>query len=438
VRIPSDRRIGKLVNSGSQRLRLWAARKAADRGLHWSALRGASQDPYVLERLGLYPLAARQEPGDEKARFARLIAAAALGGPAEDGFDQYQLDDRTRTRIARALAPADPAAAARLLPSGETLANAACRLALGDIGAAKASVGDGNSRETWAVRAHIACAEQAWRPARKALNALFAADGLSPVLTDHDEPVSVDLLESRDTASESGPLVSVIMPYHNASATLRAAVESLLRQSWRNLEILLVDDRSSDESAAMAAQLSQEDQRITCLENCGKPGVYGARNTALARASGDYIAFLDADDWAPAERLARQVRSLGRHAVALANHVRMDDGGRIVAPRVFPLVRPVPITLIARKSVFAAAGPFDEVATGADSEMLGRLEMQCGKAAIIRDPAVLLVARWRSGSLSQQRDGGMFGAERFAYRAEWMFRHAGIALPRLPLASLAE
>jgi hypothetical protein len=57
-----------------------------------------------------------------------------------------------------------------------------------------------------------------------------------------------------------------------------------------------------------------------------------------------------------------------------------------------------------------------------------------GKRAVIRDPAVLLVARWRSGSLSEAKEGGMLGAERYAYRAEWMFRHAGLEPPRLPAA----
>ncbi|MEQ9662174.1 MAG: hypothetical protein RLN87_06455, partial [Parasphingopyxis sp.] len=58
-----------------------------------------------------------------------------------------------------------------------------------------------------------------------------------------------------------------------------------------------------------------------------------------------------------------------------------------------------------------------------------RLEMLHGKSAVRRDPAVLLVARWRSGSLSDAAEGGMLGAEREAYRADWMFRHAGLKVP---------
>ena len=188
------------------------------------------------------------------------------------------------------------------------------------------------------------------RAARSAINSLFATTDFTPVLDDDDGAFTIDDLDGTSKAIENGPKVSIIIPYRDAAATLKTAIESMANQSWRNLEIIAVDDASRDDGPAIVAQLAEADQRIVAVKNQRTPGVYGARNSAIDIATGEYVAFLDADDWSPVERIARQVERLGDHALGIGNHIRMDDAGRPVAPRIFPLVRPVPITMLVRRN----------------------------------------------------------------------------------------
>lgn len=422
-------------------IRKWAARKAAERVMHWTALAGEPTDPYVLARLGLYPLALKRPAVDSLGEFGRNIAKVALGEADKATRKSLEsLPPWQRNLAAKLLALQDCTAASGLLDPGNYLARAACHLALGEPRRALDLLDPSpeRSREIAALRASVAVGVGDYVQARQAFNAMFGHDGLSLPLNPGAGPYSVDDLNSQAKSVAEGPKVSVIVPYHNAEATLETAVRSMKEQSWRDIELLLVDDRSTDRSPVLAKRFAESDDRILALTNMRNPGVYGARNTAIDAAKGTYVAFLDADDWSPAERIARQVEFLGGHVAAMANHIRMDEAGRPVAPRIFPIVRPVPITVFLRRETLIAAGPFEEVMTGADTEMLGRLEMIHGKRAISRDKAVLLVARWQSGSLSRDTEGGLFGRERYDYRAEWMFRHAGLAAPRLPKEQSAE
>ena len=111
----------------------------------------------------------------------------------------------------------------------------------------------------------------------------------------------------------SAGLVSVVMPIHNAAPYLPDAIESVLAQRYREWELLLVDDGSSDDSGAIAQRYADaEPARITLLRHPdrGSHGASASRNLGLAHARGEFIAFLDADDlWLP-ENLAEQVPRL--------------------------------------------------------------------------------------------------------------------------------
>ncbi len=92
------------------------------------------------------------------------------------------------------------------------------------------------------------------------------------------------------------PLISVVMPCYNCAPYLAEAVDSALRQSYGNVELILVDDGSSDNSPSVQARLAQQHSRLFLLA-ARRVGPYPARNLGLRRAKGDFIAFLDADDW---------------------------------------------------------------------------------------------------------------------------------------------
>lgn len=104
-------------------------------------------------------------------------------------------------------------------------------------------------------------------------------------------------------------LVSVIIPAYNAEQSLERAVRSVLSSDYQNLEVLVVDDGSTDETPAIAERLAGEDGRIRVLpEKNG--GVSRARNLGLSRAAGEYITFVDADDAVSPRMIGELVRAM--------------------------------------------------------------------------------------------------------------------------------
>lgn len=90
-------------------------------------------------------------------------------------------------------------------------------------------------------------------------------------------------------------LISVVVPVYNKSLYLAECIESIISQTYRNLEIILVNDGSSDNSLDICKMYEQLDERVIVVD---KPnaGVSSARNAGLEIATGDYIGFVDADD----------------------------------------------------------------------------------------------------------------------------------------------
>jgi glycosyltransferase involved in cell wall biosynthesis len=116
------------------------------------------------------------------------------------------------------------------------------------------------------------------------------------------------------------PKVSVVIPAYNAMAYLPAAVESVLRQTLVDSEVLIIDDGSVDHIVEWVSGLT--DRRIRLISQVNQ-GLSAARNTGIVNAQGDYIAFLDADDlWAPT-KLAKQVHCLDNHPSVGLVHTAM-------------------------------------------------------------------------------------------------------------------
>lgn len=103
------------------------------------------------------------------------------------------------------------------------------------------------------------------------------------------------------------PTVSVIMPCHNGQRYVAAAVESVLRQTYTNFEILAVDDGSSDDTPNILRSLAAADPRVITWSQSASGTAAAARNAAFARARGELIAFLDDDDLYHPEKLERSL-----------------------------------------------------------------------------------------------------------------------------------
>lgn len=172
----------------------------------------------------------------------------------------------------------------------------------------------------------------------------------------------------------AGPRVSVIVPTFNRAASIAAAVKSALDQTFADLEVLVIDDGSTDATADVLADIS--DARLFLLRHDRNAGAAAARNTGLKAARGELIAFLDSDDtWMP-EKLALQVAALdaapaGHEVCCTGVVLHLLDHG---VTRVRRIARSSNwshtlaigcdlspgTTLLARRAAFDRVGPLDE------------------------------------------------------------------------------
>lgn len=108
-------------------------------------------------------------------------------------------------------------------------------------------------------------------------------------------------------------LVSIVLPTYNRAGRVGGALASVLAQTYRDFEVIVVDDASPQPAADVVDAVAGDDRRVQLVTHPSNRGAAAARNTAFARAAGDVVAFIDDDDrWAP-EKLARQVGFLADH-----------------------------------------------------------------------------------------------------------------------------
>jgi glycosyltransferase involved in cell wall biosynthesis len=129
--------------------------------------------------------------------------------------------------------------------------------------------------------------------------------------------------------------VSVVIAAYNAAATLRETLESMRAQTFADWEAIVIDDGSADGTAAIANEFADGDRRFSVVSQANA-GESGARNSGVARASGDWLLFLDADDWIAPHHLQRMTAALAADPTLDAVHclsVRVAaDGSHVVDP----------------------------------------------------------------------------------------------------------
>ncbi|MBK5945379.1 hypothetical protein CCR83_02675 [Rhodobacter veldkampii DSM 11550] len=272
-----------------------------------------------------------------------------------------------------------------------------------------------------------------------AVNRQLFEFGLSAVhLADGASFFRLDMLRSENEhTSHNGPLVSIIVPTFNAEATLRNSVSSLLKQSYRNLEIIIVNDGSSDSTQRIANELVMEDPRVRVLDSALNRGAYAARNAGLKEAVGQFVTVHDADDFAHAQKIERQLFPLlqdERLVFSISDMVRVSDNGIFARREIYPLQRLNTSSLLFRRVlVLRECGYWEEERYGADSEYLFRLRNSFPKDRRIRLRLPLSFAADRSGSLTASVSIGGLGeptdprriAYTEAYTRRWLQRSGG-------------
>ena len=174
--------------------------------------------------------------------------------------------------------------------------------------------------------------------------------------------------------TEPSPLITVIIPTYNGALYLQQAIESILKQTFQNFEIIVIDDASSDESFEIGAEFAATDSRIKLFKNEKNLGFARNRNKAISLARGNYIAWQDQDDISFPDRLELQFNLLesdSRIAMTGGAMLIFDDAGTL-GIRHYPLndseIRKIifrfsPIALPAcmmRKSALIEVGGYSE------------------------------------------------------------------------------
>lgn len=279
------------------------------------------------------------------------------------------------------------------------------------------------------------------------INRPFIANGLAPLkLLDPRRELSLDNLGKVGVTPPpdcaSLPKVSILIPAYNSEATLRVAVRSLLEQTLTNIEIIIVDDCSTDGTFELIQTLAGEDSRIVPLQNERNSGAYVARNHALRHATGEFVTVHDTDDWSHPQRLEIQLRHLVENPLEIAtvtDWVRSIPGmlfrppGRVQSVRV--LLNST--SLLVRRQLMLDLGGWDEVRIGADSEFIRRMRATVREEVRLYRHLPMAFAMERSESLTRQSITHVntltHGVRRSYHEsAEFWLRSNGKKVPVLP------
>ncbi|HXJ80536.1 MAG TPA: glycosyltransferase [Candidatus Methylomirabilis sp.] len=226
----------------------------------------------------------------------------------------------------------------------------------------------------------------------------------------------------------SAPAVSVLMSVRNGAPWVREAVESVLDQTAGDLELIVIDDGSTDQTAALLGTFQDSRMRVECQ---APRGLTPSLNRAVTLARAPLLARLDADDLAMPERLARQRAFLDAHLDVglLGTGARQIDASGREAGVVSPpesdaairraLIRRNPFvhsSVMVRRSVLAEAGGYDESFTVAQDYDLWMRMSRITRLANLSAP--LVVRRLLPGRVSAAHDSGRLAAEaRVRWRA---------------------
>lgn len=118
--------------------------------------------------------------------------------------------------------------------------------------------------------------------------------------------------------------VSIIMPVYRASATIEQAVASVITQSYKNWELIIINDDCPEDSCRVIAKYIADDSRIVQIDNATNQGVVCSRNAGISQAKGQILAFLDSDDYWRKDKLQRQMTKIEEgYEVVCSNYLRI-------------------------------------------------------------------------------------------------------------------
>ena len=257
------------------------------------------------------------------------------------------------------------------------------------------------------------------------LSALFNHDGVEDLRVASPTTGSPfdSILCTSGTAVRGGPKITVLVPTHNPGPRLGTALASLTNQTWRNLEVVVLDDGSEKSHRRYMDAWVERDPRIRVVRLSENAGNYAARNIGLRETDGAFVTVHDDDDWSHPRKLELQARHLIESPDVMANMsqlVRATD--TLTFTRIngnYNFIQPNYSSLMFRREpVVSAIGYWDEVNRAGDAEFRNRLTAWHGSPPTVVGGAPMSFLRVREGSLTAgEIHRGYFDPRRRWYEA---------------------
>lgn len=223
-------------------------------------------------------------------------------------------------------------------------------------------------------------------------------------------------VDPRLVPPQDGPKITVLVAAYNARDTLATTLRSLQEQTWRNLEILILDDCSTDDTCDGVEEFMRADPRIRLIRMETNGGAYVARNRGLDQATGEFVTIHDADDWSHPVKIETQARYLMEHGDAIGctsqqARARADlTFSRVVGCGKLNFAN-ISSFMFRRAVMREHFGYWDTVRFSADSELIRRMQAKFGEDAVVHiDSGPLSFQRESATSIVAHEFLGMNGA----------------------------
>ncbi|MGP4038855.1 glycosyltransferase family 2 protein [Gracilibacillus sp. D59] len=226
----------------------------------------------------------------------------------------------------------------------------------------------------------------------KWLNLIYEKHGYTLVQKRNEERnLALDNLVSKSQKADSNLnqyKISIVVPAFKAEDSIHIALNSLLEQTIKNIEIIVVDDCSPDNTAGIVQEFADRDSRIKLIRKEKNEGAYAARNEGLIQATGDYITVHDSDDWSHPQKLEIQLTEILKkpnvigsfsNLIRISNDLLPINAGSLLSRRF--LIMNTSSLLFDRK-VISVIGGWDSVRVAGDTEFLWRLKKAFGEDSL--------------------------------------------------------
>lgn len=275
------------------------------------------------------------------------------------------------------------------------------------------------------------------------LNQIFSNHQLSTMALLNDESSFFinNLTNQHNDKIVQDNKVSILVTAYNSDKTLANCLNSLIAQTYANIEIIVINDNSTDNAKSIINDFIKKDSRIIGIDLPKNTGTYVAKNIGASIATGEFLTCQDSDDIAHAQKIECQVLPLltDPNLIATTSYwCRLDDNGQFYVRQYYPFLRQNPASpLFRRQKVQNEIGLWHNVRTGSDSEFWARLKLHYGddKIMVIKKP--LTIASYRHESLMNSQEFGIHHKDgalsRLDYWESWSLWHIECLANKLPL-----